>query len=200
MPRFVHAVGLNAVSAVANLAEKPLVKGMATVADQLRQAREAQKLSVYDVADLTKIKTDHIRALEEGRYDVFAAPVYIRGFVRNYAATLQLDSFRLIEELEAELGQTERFREPSFFPERKRTLLDRLSLLIARLNWRWAASAAVAVVVVVFAVWTYRSWDRNRPTDPLQKLGPGLYRSPHLDAGEILPLPAIVSTQHPPAL
>jgi cytoskeletal protein RodZ len=43
---------------------------MSTVAEQLRQAREAQNLSVYQVAEITKIRTDHIRALDEGNFDV----------------------------------------------------------------------------------------------------------------------------------
>jgi len=57
---------------------------MATVGEQLRLAREAQNLNVYQVAEITKIKTDHIRALESGTYDMFSAPVYIRGFIRSY--------------------------------------------------------------------------------------------------------------------
>ena len=64
---------------------------MATVAQHLRVAREAQKLSITQIAEVTKIRTDHIRALEDGNYDIFAAPVYIRGFVRTYATFLKLD-------------------------------------------------------------------------------------------------------------
>ena len=37
---------------------------MVTVSEQLRRAREAQELDIYQVAEITKIKTDHIRALE----------------------------------------------------------------------------------------------------------------------------------------
>ena len=64
---------------------------MSTVAEKLRQAREARNLTVHQVADVTKIRTDHIRALEEGKFDVFSAPVYIRGFVRTYSTLLKLD-------------------------------------------------------------------------------------------------------------
>ena len=64
---------------------------MPTVAEQLRAAREAQGLTVYQVADATKIKTDHVRALDEGNFDVFSAPVFIRGFVRTYATLLHLE-------------------------------------------------------------------------------------------------------------
>ena len=64
---------------------------MPTVAEQLRAGREARKLTIPQVAEATKIRTDHIRALEEGNFNVFSAPVYIRGFVRNYATQLKLD-------------------------------------------------------------------------------------------------------------
>ena len=62
---------------------------MSTVAEQLRQAREAKNLTVQQVVEITKIRTDHLRALEEGNFDVFSAPVYIRGFVRSYANLAQ---------------------------------------------------------------------------------------------------------------
>ena len=62
---------------------------MLTVAEQLRRAREEQKLTVYQVAEITKIKTDHIRALESGAWENFSAPVYIRGFVRTCATLLK---------------------------------------------------------------------------------------------------------------
>src|SRR6185437_3310132 len=80
---------------------------MTTVAEQLLRTREAQSLSVHQVAEITKIRTDHIRALEEGNFNVFAAPVYIRGFVRTYAMMLKLDVGNIMAELDKELGQTE---------------------------------------------------------------------------------------------
>ncbi len=64
---------------------------MSTVAEQLRLAREAKQLTVEQVAEMTKIRTDHLRALEEGNFAVFSAPIYIRGSVKNYAAALKLE-------------------------------------------------------------------------------------------------------------
>ena len=37
---------------------------MSTVAERLHQAREARKLTIEQVAEITKIRTDHLRALE----------------------------------------------------------------------------------------------------------------------------------------
>ena len=72
---------------------------MSTVAEQLRAAREAKKLTVQQVADATKMRTDHVRALEEGKFNVFSAPVYIRGSVKIYAKLLKLDEAPLLAAL-----------------------------------------------------------------------------------------------------
>jgi cytoskeleton protein RodZ len=74
---------------------------MPTVAEQLRLAREAKGLSVQQVADQTKIRTDHVRALEEGDFGAFSATVYIRGSVKLYGTLLKLDLPPLLETLAA---------------------------------------------------------------------------------------------------
>ena len=118
---------------------------MPTVAEQLRCAREAQNLSIYQVAEITKIKTDHIRALESGTYDSFSAPVYIRGFVRTYAKALKLDVTELTATLEAELSQTEKFSEPPPLTNQPRGTLDFLMLQLSKLSWRILVGGVVAI-------------------------------------------------------
>ena len=80
---------------------------MASVGDQLRQARESQGLTVPEVVDQTKMKTDQVQALESGDWSIFAARVYTRGFVRNYATLLKLDPEALLNDLDVELGQAQ---------------------------------------------------------------------------------------------
>jgi hypothetical protein len=109
---------------------------MPTVAELLREAREEQKLNIYQVAEITKIKTDHIRALEAGQYDAFSAPVYIRGFVRTYAKALKLDVAQVSSALDAELARTERFSGPPPLEDRPRGALDFFMLQLSKLNWR----------------------------------------------------------------
>src|SRR5512137_501501 len=109
---------------------------MSTVADQLRQAREAKHLTVQQVAELTKIRTDHIRALEEGNFEMFSAPVYIRGFVRACASVVKLDVPQIMAALDAELGQTEKFREPPALSPAPHGPLDFLMLQLSKVNWR----------------------------------------------------------------
>ena len=134
---------------------------MPTVAEQLRHAREEQKLDVYQVAEITKIKTDHIRALESGNYDTFSAPVYIRGFVRTYAKVLKLDESQIVADLEAELGQTEKFRELPPLTRKVRGPLDFVMLKLSGLNWRIALILAGVAALLVTASIGIRSGRRR---------------------------------------
>ena len=162
---------------------------MATVAEQLRRAREEQNLNVYQVAEITKIKTDHIRALEAGTYDSFSAPVYIRGFVRTYAKALKLDVVKITGDLESELSKTEKFAEPPPLMEREKNPVDFFMLQLSKLNWKMLVPVAVLAVLLIGMVAGFRACrHRKVPEDPLKDLGPGLYQPKQ--AGDKLPLPA----------
>jgi cytoskeletal protein RodZ len=160
---------------------------MPTVAEQLRAGREAKNLTIQQVADATKIRTDHIRALEEGNYNVFSAPVYIRGFVRNYATQLKLDVPQIMAALDAELGRTEKFSEPPPLVEQPKTILDHLMDLLAKLNWRVGVTGLVAAAAVVFLVLALLAWRHHQRSHPAVKLPPAVYQS--TNSGETLPLP-----------
>jgi cytoskeletal protein RodZ len=163
---------------------------MSTVAEQLREAREARHLTVHQVADITKIRTDHIRALEEGNFDMFSAPVYIRGFVRTYAALLKLDVRRTMAALDAELGQTEKFSEPPPLSSQPRGPLDFLMLQFSKVNWRKALIGVGAVVVIAVLGAGLLAWRHHQAADPLAGLQPGLYQPTQHVSGDTLPVPA----------
>lgn len=168
---------------------------MASVAEQLRAAREARNLTVHHIADVTNVRADHIRAIEEGNYEVFSAPVYIRGFVRTYARLLKLDETRLLDDLRAELNRTENFAEPPPLIRHPRTLLDWLTLQLSKVDWRKAglALALGAALGGLFAV--YILWRNHRDADPFSGMAPGVYR-PADRRGDTLPLPS--PQQSPP--
>ncbi len=163
---------------------------MPTVAEQLRTAREARKLTVTEVAEITKIRTDHIRALEEGNFDMFVAPVYIRGFTRTYATLLKLDVPEIIQALAVELGQTEKFAEPPPLSRERKGALDFIMLQLSKVNWQKSAvvlGGLVVVGILIAAVWL---WRRRHNADPSAGLPPAVYQPAHRPAGETLPLPA----------
>jgi cytoskeletal protein RodZ len=163
---------------------------MSTVAQQLRQAREAQHLSVHQVAEVTKIRTDHLRALEEGNFDVFSAPVYIRGFVRSCAALLKLDVPQIMTALDAELKGTEKFSEPPPLSDQPRTLLDFLMFQLSRVNWNKGVVAMLVVTGVAIAATVALVRRHAKTSDPLADLKPAVYQPAQSNSGETLPLPA----------
>jgi cytoskeletal protein RodZ len=160
---------------------------MSTVAEQLRAAREAKQLTVEQVADMTKIRTDHIRALEEGNFNVFSAPIYIRGSVRNYAAMLKLDVAALLATLDAELNRTEKYSEPPPLIETKKTLVDDLTLLLAKVNWKLGFAGVAVIVLAVLIGLSVWAWHRHHKRDPLKNLPPAVYQP--ANSGNTLPLP-----------
>lgn len=161
---------------------------MPTVAEQLRQAREGMKLDTHQVAEATKLKTDHIRALEEGDHGYFTAPVYLRGSLRTYSNLLKLDTAGLLVQLETELSGSPKFSEEGPARAKRKGVLDSIMLLLSRLNWAVAAGLVALAVIAVVANTSYRAWKGRKASDPLKKLGSGLYQPGEL-SGETLPLP-----------
>jgi cytoskeletal protein RodZ len=160
---------------------------MPTVAEQLRAAREARNLSINQVAEITKLRTDHVRALEEGNFDVFIAPVYIRGFTRTYATLLKLDVPKLIKELDVELGRTEKFSEPPALSNEDDSIVNFLTLQLSKLNLYRRQILIGLGVVLVLAV-AYSVWRGRRNHNPAAGQPPARVQTAP-DPGQTLPLP-----------
>jgi cytoskeleton protein RodZ len=73
------------------------------VGEQLRQAREMLGLQVGDIAQTLKLGTRQVEALESGDWQHLPGQTFIRGFVRNYARMVQLDSAPLMLQLDGVL-------------------------------------------------------------------------------------------------
>src|ERR1700722_13543064 len=149
---------------------------MPTVAEQLRVAREAKKLTIEQVAETTKIRTDHLRALEEGNYNVFSAPIYIRGSVKNYATLLKLDVPKITAELDRELKGTANFSEPPPLMEQTRTPVDQMMYWLSKLNWKVGAWAAFVVGVIVIYMLLHAAVHGLRSHAHAPSLPPAVYQ------------------------
>jgi cytoskeletal protein RodZ len=160
---------------------------MPTVAEQLRAAREAKKLTVQQVADATKIRTDHIRALEEGDFNRFPAPIYIRGSVKNYAAMLKLDVPGVMAELDAELRGTEKFSEPPPLVEESKSPLDYVMFLLSKVNVKAGLVGGGVLAVVLLVILAGWAWRRHEKGAPPPSLPPAVYQPS--SSGDTLPLP-----------
>lgn len=75
-----------------------------TVGQRLREAREARKLSVEEIAASTRIPTRHLLALENSEWDKLPAATYSIGFAKNYAGAVGLDRTEIGDALREEMG------------------------------------------------------------------------------------------------
>ncbi|WP_179505864.1 MULTISPECIES: helix-turn-helix domain-containing protein [unclassified Sphingomonas] len=70
----------------------------------LRAAREAQGLSLKDIAARTRITARHVEALEAGDYDSLPGRPYALGFARSYAKAVGLDEAAIAQAVRTELS------------------------------------------------------------------------------------------------
>lgn len=73
------------------------------VGEQLRAARKARLLEVVDVAQTLKLGPRQVEALENGDWQGLPGATFVRGFVRNYARLVQIDSAPLMAQLDSVL-------------------------------------------------------------------------------------------------
>jgi cytoskeletal protein RodZ len=162
---------------------------MSMVSEQLRQARHTQGLSVQQVVEISKIRTDHLLAIEEGNFDVFSAPVYIKGFIRTYATILKLDVPQVMAELDLELKQSTKFAEPPPFTDEPRGVLDFFMLQLSKVDWQKGAIILGLLVALVAGFSIILMVRHHHKSDPLAGIKPGIYQNTQRLSGEKLPLP-----------
>ncbi len=78
--------------------------GSGGVGPALKAARERRGLALAAVAEALHIDSKLIEAMEAGRFQVFDAPVYARGFIRKYGSYLELPVDDLIAAYDALAG------------------------------------------------------------------------------------------------
>lgn len=65
--------------------------------------------AIKDIAAELRIRADHLRAIEEGRYDLLPGPPYATGFIRSYANHLGFDGSEIV----AHYREETKARDPS---------------------------------------------------------------------------------------
>lgn len=100
----------------------------------------------------TRIRVDHLRALESDDYDAFPAPVYARGYLRTYATFLGLDADALL----AQVGATKRA------PRLALGVMDRRRRAFV-LTTPAAAAAGLVLLAGAFAGYAWRQITVDQP-------------------------------------
>ncbi|HKT77612.1 MAG TPA: RodZ domain-containing protein, partial [Sphingobium sp.] len=114
---------------------------------KLRAAREAQGLSMQDVATRTRIAQRQLEAIERDDYSALPGIPYAVGFARAYARAVDLDEVAIAADVRhavhnSEMGAN---RYEAFEPADPARVPSRVLA--------WTAAAIVVILIAAFAVW-----------------------------------------------
>lgn len=128
---------------------------MGTFGDQLKQAREAQGVSLKAVAAETRIAVRHLAALEQSDLESLPRGPFGKGFIRAYAGFLRIDPEPILEscrdmERQQGLGPSESQRRT--YEELSRFLGPRSEERSRLFLSTWRAGAVVVLVGILGAV------------------------------------------------
>ena len=79
--------------------------GFESVGAKLRSLREAEGLSLNEIANRTRVPIRHLEAIETSDYSALPGSTYTIGFTRSYAKALGLDDAAITAEMREELAQ-----------------------------------------------------------------------------------------------
>lgn len=144
----------------------------------LRKAREAMSLTAPDIA--AKLHLDHrvIAALEADDYEQLAAPAYVRGYIRSYAALVKTDAEPLVETFNLVAGQGPALHPSASKPVKQLRSGDKPMLITTAL--------VVLTVIALAAIW----WHSHDSVPADDALAPAASDEDSLTGAPVAALPA----------
>ena len=122
---------------------------METIGQRLRQARERLGLSLEEAERTTRIRATHLAALERDEFGTLPSPVQARGFLKNYADYLGLNTEALMQDY---AGTPSTRRSPSTRPPGP----PRPDVRVRRRSWLSSdllVAATIALGTLALLIW-----------------------------------------------
>ncbi len=137
----------------------------------LTKAREKHKISLSEVADITKISLTTLQAMEDQNLKLLPPEPYLRGFVRSYAKCLNMDEKEVLTIFDEEMiatkhkpqKETETSTQSIFFSMVK--CISKYMLGSNAFKVLSALATLVLVLVVIFAVWMFHKYSKESKID-----------------------------------
>lgn len=128
----------------------------------LLEARMAAGLSIDAVAQQLKLAPRQVKALEDDDFAALPGRTFVRGFVRNYARLLRLDTAVVLAAL-PEGDAAPSLNQPSLAPTPRAMGEIPADAQSKPGSARWAIPLALVAIVAIAAVY---EWTRNAPEGP----------------------------------
>lgn len=143
---------------------------MQTPGEILRTERERKGLSIKDVEQATSIRSLYLNAIEEGNYSIVPGEVYLKGFIRNYATFLGLNSQEVMELYrQTQIAPSPVIEEAAPRPAAPQPSSQKVSQKVrehrkASSPFKWIAIIAILFIAGAAGYWWYTQSSAQPPT------------------------------------
>ncbi|MCI0400250.1 MAG: DUF4115 domain-containing protein [Gammaproteobacteria bacterium] len=127
--------------------------------EQLRQARQLQKLPRQDIADRLHLDLNIIAAIEADDYQKLPSPTYVRGYLRSYARILSVPADAIIAAYDHFAPEPPALRPDASHPEQARSSDTSVKAVT------YFISLALAILLLA---WWQSHYVRTSPLEPVQ--------------------------------
>ena len=185
---------------------QPSVSELASFGEELRREREIRGISLKEIADATKISKRFLDAIERNDHKTLPAPVFTRGFVREYARYLGLNSDEMVNRYNFAAVGDDRIEQSAHLerlttpqappPERKKLPPKGIPPAYARVDRNVYILLIVVIALAGVSYWALKHRRETRANEERlaaeTKVAPAPVVSP-----PPAPVPASTSTQPP---
>jgi cytoskeletal protein RodZ len=143
---------------------------LASFGEELRREREIRGISLKEISDATKISKRFLEAIERNDHRTLPAPVFTRGFVREYSRYLGLNAEEIVNRYNfaaagddriEKSSHLDRLVQPQALPlprERDQQLRDRKSIPppYARIDRNVYILVVIVAALIAASLWAFR--------------------------------------------
>jgi len=131
-----------------------------SIGDRLKQAREAKKLTIKNVAQDTNMAPTYIEALEVEDFDKFPGETYIIGFLKTYSEYLKLDPEEMVMLYKGyKIGESATPLEELTRPTKSQFVINALALYERYRNLVFFGGVALLSLLIIWGVWAMNRSD-----------------------------------------
>src|SRR5690625_163564 len=122
------------------------------IGETLREAREANNLSLDDIQEMTKIQKRYLAAIEQDDYHALPGRFYARAFIKEYAQSVGLDANEVLDGFdEGEIETEEETVQYTRLERSKRSRAQKSSSIFSMLP---TVIVIILGIGIIFVAWT----------------------------------------------
>jgi cytoskeleton protein RodZ len=144
---------------------------LATFGEELKREREIRGISLKEIADDTKISKRFLEAIERNDHKTLPAPVFTRGFVRQYARYLGLNAEEMVNRYNYAAAGDDRIEKSAHLERLVQPIVPEppvrkgIPPLYARIDRNVYITIAIVIALALVGWWAYRLKQQRAATD-----------------------------------